>query len=244
MSARTRHTPPIRTALAARDLLGDGAHANHAAARLLVDLLATRRGQTPPEWPTLPGPPIDAERLTAARGRLDNLDTTGWDVNDVGTAYEQMIDRGGAWYTPPEVAQAMVALSVGQHLDRLAEHADPGSVLGVVAFDPACGAGVFLVAAARFVAARYAARLLGGATEATVAAVMPHVMAETVFGVDIDPVAVDLAKAALWFEIDGRRPITFMDRNIICGDVLSGPDVQPPKLAERFGRDETSGGER
>jgi hypothetical protein len=54
---------------------------------------------------------------------------------------------------------------------------------------------------------------------------------------DIDPVAVDLARAALWIEAGGEQPIGFMDRNVVVVNSLSGPDAQPPKLAERLGDD-------
>ena len=66
---------------------------------------------------------------------------------------------------------------------------------------------------------------------------LPEVMTECVFGMDIDPVAVDLARAALWIEAGGEQHITFMDRNVVIVNPLSGPDAQPPKLAERLGDD-------
>ena len=81
-----------------------------------------------------------------------------------------------------------------------------------------------------------AERLFGEATDLTRAIVLPDVLAETIFGMDIDPAAVDVCKAALWFEVGGERPITFLDRNVVCCDTLSGPDAQPPKLAERLGQ--------
>jgi hypothetical protein len=45
-------------------------------------------------------------------------------------------------------------------------------------------------------------------------------------GIDLDPVAVALARTALWLEVAASRshPMSFMDRNVICGDALAGPD--------------------
>lgn len=229
--------PALRTVTAARDLLAGHLHADQAITRLLVDRLAARHGGKPPTWPALPTP-VDPDALAKARAHLDGLDMTGWDMNDVGTCYEQLISRkNAAWYTPPEVAQGMAQFSIGMQLDQLAaaHPDDPHVVFRIVALDPACGAGVFLVAAARLIATRYAERLFGRTSPAAVAAVMQDVMEETVFGVDIDPVAVELARAALWLEARCRPPITFMDRNVVCGDTLAGPHVQPPKLAERLG---------
>ena len=219
----------------ARDLIAAVApdHANRAVARLLVDGIAELDGRAAPDWPALPAP-VHPDVLADARTVLGGVDMTGWTVNDVGAVYTWLTGHDGAsYYTPTVAAEAMVALSIGPQLDRLSAFPDPGSVLGVLAVDPSCGAGVFLVAAARLIAVRYAERLFGGADAITTAIVMPEVMDECVFGIDIDPTAVDLARAALWMEVRGQ-PITFMDRNIICGDPLSGPNVQPPRLAERL----------
>src|SRR5439155_25769971 len=57
--------------------------------------------------------------------------------------------------------------------------------------------------------------------------------ADCVFGVDIDPIAVITTRTALWLETDGSVPITWLDRNVIVGNVLNGD--QPPRLVERYG---------
>jgi N-6 DNA Methylase len=159
---------------------------------------------------------------------------------DISAAYEHLLHPGqrqaaGAFYTPPEVAAAMVRFSLGQAAHMLAADPDPRAVLQILAVDPACGAGVFLVEAARFIAAAFAARLAGRPDGQLARVMMPEVMAECVFGMDIDPIAVDLARAALWFEMGGEQPLAFMDRNVVIVNPLSGPDAQPPKLAERLG---------
>lgn len=223
----------ITTVLAARDALGEHDCANHAVMRLLVDRVAADRGLPPAAWPALPSPP-DSTALDVARQQLAEVDVTGWDGTDLGAAYEHLLSQSGAWFTPLPVAEAMCRLAIGPQLDKFARHPDPGNVLQVLVVDPSCGAGVFLVCAARLVTGRYAERLFGEVTDLTVRIVMPQVMDECIFGIDLDPVCVDLAKAALWMEIGGEQPIAFMDRNVIVGDTLAGPEVQPPKLAERL----------
>lgn len=203
--------------------------------RLVVNQAAGARGLTPP-WDTS----IDPERVEAAAKVLtDAGDLAVWGATEFGTIYENVIaarkrERQGAWYTPPVVAESMVQIAIGPQLDRLAKHPDPGNLLQVLALDPACGAGIFLVSAARFIARRYAGRL--GRTDDPadwmIRTVMPEVMAECVFGIDIDPVAVDLAKSVCWLEMGGMQPIAFMDRNIICGNALD--NAAPPKLDERL----------
>lgn len=223
---------PVATVLAARKELGEHENADHAVMRLLVDRLAAHRRYAAPAWAPL-SPAVPTDRLEKAAARIAKLDMTGWDVNDLGSAYEHLLGKTNAWYTPVEVAECMVRLSIGAQLDRLSDHPDPGNVLEVLAVDPACGAGVFLVAAARLIARRYAERLLGEASPPALRIVMPEVMDACIFGIDIDPVAIDLCRTALWLEVHGRRSITFMDRNVICADALAGPTVEPPRLAER-----------
>lgn len=198
-------------------------------ARALVNSIAESRG-LPAPWPNTGA---------ALPDWMDGEDVSGWGVAELGAFRERLLTSdarksGGVWYTPPAVADFMVRFSLDPVIDRLTEAEDPLDALQVLAVDPACGAGVFLVSGARLIARRYAA-LIAKAEPADwmVAQVMPEVMSECVFGVDIDPVAVDLAKSVLWLEIDGREPITFMDRNVIVGNVLD--QDSPPKLEERLG---------
>ncbi len=94
---------------------------------------------------------------------------------------------------------------------------------------------MFLIEAARLIAGRLATRISGEdpPPAAHLRHALPLVMRECIFGVDIDPVAVDLAKAALWLEIDGREPFDFMNRNVIVGNALD--DEMPPAFSEARG---------
>jgi hypothetical protein len=222
----------------------------HHTIRSLLDRLAAAKG-LPPTGLKYPANAA-AETALDTMGRLE-----GWHVLDIGEIHQRLLELTpsrredgcvtahrkslgkradlGAWYTPPEIAEAMCRLSIGPHLDRLAQDSHPGAMFDVLAIDPACGAGVFLVEAARLIAGRIAARVSGAgpAPRNHVRAALPVVMKECVFGVDIDPVAVDMAKTALWLEIEGRAPFTFMDRNIVVGDALQLD--QPPAYTERCG---------
>lgn len=160
-----------------------------------------------------------------------------WGPHELGSLYTASLPPAvqkerGSYYTPPEAAEFMVRFSLGPQIDRLGEHPDPGNVLQILATDPSCGAGVFLVAAARYVALRCTQRFTGLDDPAAllIHQALPVVMDCCVFGLDTDPIAVDLSKSVLWMEIDGTQPITFMDRNVIVGNVLEG-DL-PPRLAE------------
>ncbi len=165
-----------------------------------------------------------------------------WTVEEFGLMRERLMTmdsrhEAGTWYTPYELAESMVRLSIGPHLDRLSALPEgdplPQNVLQVLVIDPACGAGVFLVAALRAIAVRYAFLLCEGGVPAleTVRYVMPEVLAECIFGVDLDPVAVDLTKSVLWLEAGGTFPISDLDRNIIAGNTLDL--ALPPAFEER-----------
>lgn len=163
---------------------------------------------------------------------LAAADVSGWAVAELGEMRERLAakeerETGGLWYTPPQLAEWMAGFTLARQpcCDL------PGCALRVMALDPACGAGVFLLAAARQIARVYA-EVATGRDEPpawAVQTVLPVVMSECVFGIDTDPVAVDLAKSVLWLEVGGTRPITWMDDNIICGDALAGDS---PKTLE------------
>jgi type I restriction-modification system DNA methylase subunit len=226
---------PVRTILAARAHLADQDQADQVIVRMLIDRLARQKGLSTVDWPT--GIRLAPASLAAAREELDQLDLSSWNTDDIGAAYEHLLGKSGAWYTPIELAEAMVRLAIGPQLDRLAHHPDPRNVLQVLALDPSCGGGAFLLTAARFIAHRLADRLLHDISPSAVQTVMPEVLDCCIFGIDIDPIAVEISKAALWLEVRGSAPFTFMDRNIIVADALSGP-AEPPRLTERRAGDD------
>lgn len=201
---------------------------DRAVARMVVNRIAEARG-LPTPWP---------EASATLPAWLVGEDLAGWGVAELGEMRERLLpaeDRttAGVWYTPLEVAEFMARFTLE---GQMCECGQPGCALRVLVLDPACGAGVFLIAAARQIATVYA-RLATGADDPpawAVRAALPFAMEQCVFGVDTDPVAVDLAKAALWLEIGGTRPITWMDDNIIVGDPLAGdcPKALEDRIAD------------
>ena len=112
---------------------------------------------------------------------------------------------------------------------QLAERA----LLALKICDPACGSGHFLIAAANRVAKRLAAIRTGDEepSPADQRAAFRDVVSHCIYGVDINPMAVELCKVALWLEsIDPGRPLSFLDHRILCGNSLIG--ATPRLLAE------------
>lgn len=106
--------------------------------------------------------------------------------------------------------------------------------------DIAMGSGAFLVAAARYLAARLIEAwvregdaLVGDYTvspdsvadenDPVVIEARRQVIEHCLYGVDINPMAVEMAKLSLWLvSMDPRRPFTFLDDRLIAGDSLLG----------------------
>ena len=99
------------------------------------------------------------------------------------------------------------------------------ALLAVTVCDPACGSGHFLVAAARRIAKRLAA-VREHNPEPTVEALrtaLRDVVKHCIYGVDVNPMAVELAKVSLWLEaLDPGKPLAFLDAHIKCGNALIG----------------------
>jgi hypothetical protein len=91
--------------------------------------------------------------------------------------------------------------------------------------DPACGSGHFLIAAAHRIAQRLA-RLRSGENEPAPEDLrhsLREVIARCIYGVDVNPMAVELCKVNLWLEaLEPGKPLSFLDGHIKCGNSLVG----------------------
>jgi hypothetical protein len=136
----------------------------------------------------------------------------------------------GSHYTPPELVAPLVQHALEPALRaRLAPCRTPAereaALLGLTVLDPACGSGHFLLAAARHLGTELARIRSGDAAPAPeiVRDAMRDVIAHCLYGVDRNPLAVELCRVALWLEGHARgRPLTFLDHRIRCGDSLLG----------------------
>ncbi len=99
------------------------------------------------------------------------------------------------------------------------------ALLALRVCDSACGSGHFLLAAARRIG-RVLAQLATGEDEPAPEAVRHwtrEAVIHCIYGVDKNPLAVDLCKVALWVEGHAPgKPLTFLDAHIKCGDALVG----------------------
>ncbi|MCF6473867.1 SAM-dependent DNA methyltransferase [Nonomuraea sp. MG754425] len=146
----------------------------------------------------------------------------------------------GSYYTPSSLIECLLDSSLDPVIDDAVKRGeqtasavgqpDPTDsivreLLSLTICDPACGSGHFLVAAARRIAKRVAA-VRERNPEPTIDAVrraLHEVIARCIYGVDLNPMAVELAKVSLWLEaLEPGKPLSFLDAHIKCGNALIG----------------------
>jgi len=136
----------------------------------------------------------------------------------------------GSYYTPEELVRLLILSALLPVIrDRLSQASSQeekaAALLAIRVLDPACGSGHFLLAAARRLALELA-RILAGDDEPSEELrrqCLRRVVAHCLYGVDKNPMAVELCKVALWIEaIEPGKPLSFLDAHIQCGDSLVG----------------------
>lgn len=154
----------------------------------------------------------------------------------------------GSYYTPSSLIECLLdttldpviddAVKRGEQRATEAGRPDPADdivdeLLSLTVCDPACGSGHFLVASARRIAKRVAS-VRERNPEPTVDAVrhaLHEVVARCIYGVDLNPMAVELAKVSLWLEaLEPGKPLGFLDAHVKHGNGLIG--ATPKLLAE------------
>ena len=145
--------------------------------------------------------------------------------------------ESGSYYTPTSLVECLLDSALDPLLDQACAHATAEerieALLDITVCDPACGSGHFLVAAARRIAKRVAAEETGESEppDAIVRAALRRVVGRCIYGVDINPMAAELAKVSLWLEaLEPGKPLSYLDQNIRVGNSLLG--VTPVLLAD------------
>jgi hypothetical protein len=145
----------------------------------------------------------------------------------------------GAHYTPKSLATEVVqhaleplVFNPGPH--QKADSAkwvpvDSDRILELKVADIACGSGAFLVAAARYLAARLVEawtreEATAGMTPAELELhAIRTVIAKCLYGADINEMAVEMCKLSLWLvSLDPKLPFSFVDDKILHGNSLLG----------------------
>lgn len=159
----------------------------------------------------------------------------------------------GSYYTPDYIVQYIVEHTLGplvrgecrpgpeplpEELKRIGAKEKPtptgplssDEILALKVLDPAMGSGHFLVAATEYLSRTYGEALLreGNATDRIISdedfvRYKRMIVERCIYGVDMNPMAVELAKLSLWlFTMDRSRPLSFLDHHLKCGHSLVG----------------------
>ena len=195
---------------------------------------------------------------TTTRKRQTRIDYQDLGVEQLGAVYESILDytpslaepgdarivlrRGGdrrkstgSFYTP----QSLTDYLVRRTLHPLVAEASAERILQLRIVDPAMGSAAFLVSACRYLAGAYERALVreGARDDNDIddtdrAGFRRQVARRCLFGVDLNPTAVQLARLSLWLAtLAANKPLTFLDHRLMCGDSLLG--ASPADLARQ-----------
>jgi hypothetical protein len=133
----------------------------------------------------------------------------------------------GSYYTPDSLVQVLLDSALDPVMaDTIAKNPENTieALLSLSIVDPACGSGHFLLAAARRLAAQVARLQAGGTPSAEqYRHALRQVVGRCVYGVDLNPMAVELCRVSLWMEgVEPGRPLSFLDSHIQQGNALLG----------------------
>lgn len=184
----------------------------------------------------------EAERLLKSATNIDDL-LAALDRRIARNATPQLVPKGvamlqptderrrsGSHYTPRSFTEPIVRTTLEPVLKRLGERPTPEQILELKICDLAVGSAAFLVEACRQLGDalvkswhHYGNRPTLPADETEELLARRMVAQRCLYGVDRNPMAVDLAKLSLWLATLAKdHPFTFLDHSIRCGDSLVG----------------------
>jgi hypothetical protein len=192
---------------------------------------------------------IRALAFTEQRRVLRQIDYRNMGSEELGSIYESLLElhpevhqesglftlttaagnerkTTGSYYTPTSLISALLDTALDPVLDEAASKPDvEAAILDVKVLDPACGSGHFLVAATHRIAKRLAAHRTDEPEPSLTAyrTALREVISRCAFGIDVNPMAVELCKVSLWMEaVEPGKPLSFLDHHIACGNSLLG----------------------
>ncbi len=145
-------------------------------------------------------------------------------------------DRGmerketGSFYTDPALVDELVQSALKPVVEDRVDDGAPAEeqaqeLLDITVCDPACGSGAFLIAANNFLAQRLAEIRSDSRypDERTIRQARRSVVQQCIYGVDLNPMAAELAKVSLWINSAVEdKPLNFLDHRIKQGNSLVG----------------------
>jgi type I restriction-modification system DNA methylase subunit len=189
---------------------------------------------------------VTFENENGQRVRVNYADL---DVEEFGSVYEGLLDydpeineiggqpvfgfvkgsdrsSSGSHYTPEELVRPLIKHSLDYLIEDKLKEADPEKgLLSLTICDVACGSGHILLSAARRVGFELAKvrSKEDQPTPSVLRTAVRDVIRHCIYGVDLNPLAVELCKVALWLEAhEPGSPLNFLDHHIKCGNAIVG----------------------
>lgn len=138
----------------------------------------------------------------------------------------------GSYYTNPQLVQQLIKSALEPVIEdrlRKVKSNDPlekeKAILSIKVCDSASGSGAFLIAACNRLGKELAKIRAKDAipTQDFEQNARRDVMLHCIYGVDVNPMAVELAKVSLWINAAVKnKPLNFLDHHIKCGNSLIG----------------------
>ncbi len=158
-----------------------------------------------------------------------NIDSA---IFELGFASGNVRKTSGSYYTPDSLIDCLLDSALEPVLAQARISTDPQqAILHLTVCDPACGSGLFLIAAAYRIAKHLTIARVGSEESEAYRAALRDVVSHCIYGVDINPMAVELCKVNLWLEaVEPGKPLCAFDLHIQCGNSLLG--ATPALLAQ------------
>ncbi len=136
----------------------------------------------------------------------------------------------GAHYTPTRILNSVLDFALKASIEDALEKGKTAKdkekeLFKLRILDPACGSGHFLVAAAHRLGLEIAKLRTGDDSPPPLDLRMAvrEVIRKCIYGLDVNPMAIDLCRVALWMEsMEAGKPLTFLEHHIRVGDALLG----------------------
>ena len=122
----------------------------------------------------------------------------------------------GSYYTPSSLIARLLDDALDPVLNEAERVADAEeALLALRVLDPACGSGHFLIAAAHRIAGRLASVRSGDAepTPVDLRLALRDAIGSCLYGIDVNPMAVELCKVSLWIEANQPGASTRIPRS-------------------------------
>ena len=189
--------------------------------------------------------------LTRTRDKHGNyffLDYSALETRHLGSIYEHLLEyhltvkgkkiadlpdqqerkTSASYYTPQYVVDYIVNNAIEPLIEKIVKNTSDKfiqieKILSLNILDPAMGSGHFLIGVVNYIARRICEIEGDEITEQHLNERKRDVVRRCVYGVDINPLAVDLAMVSLWLEtLSSDRPLSFLSAHLKCGNSLVG----------------------